>query len=190
MTNSLPIGSPSLPAHWTVHIIWLTGAWLSYALAGTQLCTFAFKLCFLFLMLSGWDSHSQVLSLFLIHFSLFPGLLAFSTAYLPHWCPSNTDCKFSPLLKLLSWPKHPPVSHSSLWDFFFFFSLSLWQDLRHMEISRPGIKLDLQLQPIPQLWQHHILASSGTYTWPSGDAGSLIYRVRPGIEPTSSQRQR
>ena len=123
MTNSLPIGSPSLPAHWTVHIIWLTGAWLSYALAGTQLCTFAFKLCFLFLMLSGWDSHSQVLSLFLIHFSLFPGLLAFSTAYLPHWCPSNTDCKFSPLLKLLSWPKHPPVSHSSLWDFFFFLSL-------------------------------------------------------------------
>ena len=36
-------------------------------------------------------------------------------------------------------------------DFFFFF---LHLHLQHMEVPRLGGELELQLQPIPQLWQH------------------------------------
>ena len=28
---------------------------------------------------------------------------------------------------------------------------------QHMEVPGPGIEPELQLQPMPQLWQHHIL---------------------------------
>ena len=40
------------------------------------------------------------------------------------------------------------------WNFFFsFFWLSPW----HVQVPRPGIESELQLQTAPQLWQHQIL---------------------------------
>ena len=41
-------------------------------------------------------------------------------------------------------------------------------------------------QPIPQPQQHKIQAASATYTIAHGNAGSLTYWARPGIEPASS----
>jgi len=38
--------------------------------------------------------------------------------------------------------------------FFFFF---FWLYLQHMEVPRPGIKSEMQLQATPQLQQHQIL---------------------------------
>ena len=69
---------------------------------------------------------------------------------------------------------------------FCFFFLQMY--LQHMEVPRPGVELELQLQPMPQLWQHLIHAVSVTCATACDNAASLIHRVRPGIKPTSSQR--
>ena len=42
-----------------------------------------------------------------------------------------------------------------------------------MEIPRHGVKLELQLEPVPQPQQHQIWAASVTYAAACGNAGSL-----------------
>ena len=51
-----------------------------------------------------------------------------------------------------------------------------------MEIPRLGLKLELQLQPMPQLRQHWIQTPSASYTAACGNPSSLTHWVRPGIE--------
>ena len=55
---------------------------------------------------------------------------------------------------------------------------------QHMEVSRLGVKSELQLTPQPQPRQ--IQAVSTTYTAAHGNADSLTHWARPGIEPASS----
>ena len=38
-------------------------------------------------------------------------------------------------------------------------------------VPGPGVKLELQLQPVPQPWQHWIPATSVTYAAACSDAG-------------------
>ena len=83
----------------------------------------------------------------------------------------------SPLLYLLTFMQ----------SIFFFFFLQL--HLQHMEVPRPGVELKLHLQPTPQPWQHQIGAMSVAYTAACSKARSQTYWARPGIEPTSSERQ-
>ena len=68
--------------------------------------------------------------------------------------------------------------------FFFFCFLGLYP--RDREISRLGIKLELQLPAVPQPQQCGIWATSATYTTAHGNAGSLTHRARAGIEPATS----
>ena len=70
-----------------------------------------------------------------------------------------------------------------LQSFLFFPFLRL--HLQHMEVPKIGVKLDLQLGPIPQPWQHWIRATSVTYAAACSNARSLIHWVRRGIESTS-----
>ena len=70
----------------------------------------------------------------------------------------------------------------------FFFSF-LWPYLRHMEVPRPGVKLELQLRPMLQPQQHQMWTTSETYAAAWASPGSLTHWARPGIKPTSSQRQ-
>ena len=72
--------------------------------------------------------------------------------------------------------------------FFFFFFLQ--PHLQHMEIPGLGVELRLQLRPTLQAWQHWIGASSAAYAAAWGNDGYLIHRMRPGIEPVFSKRQR
>ena len=44
-------------------------------------------------------------------------------------------------------------------------------------------------RPMPEPWQQWIQAASGTYATACGNARSLTHWVRPGIEPTSGERQ-
>ena len=59
-----------------------------------------------------------------------------------------------------------------------------------MEIPGQRVKLELQLRPMPQPQQHQIQATSTTYATACSNARSLTHWARPGIESTSSQRQR
>ena len=61
----------------------------------------------------------------------------------------------------------------------FFLGLAPW----HMDVPRLWVEGELQLQPTPQ--QCQIQATSVTYTT-CGNAQSLTYWGRPGMEPTSS----
>ena len=74
---------------------------------------------------------------------------------------------------------------------FFFFSPPpfLWPYLQHLEVPRPGVKLELQQRPTPQPSQFWIQGESATYVTDGSNAGSLTHQVRPGIEPASSCRQ-
>ena len=45
----------------------------------------------------------------------------------------------------------------------------------NMEVPRLGVKLELQLEPMPQPQQHHIQAVSLTVTTAQGNARSLTY---------------
>ena len=66
----------------------------------------------------------------------------------------------------------------------FFFSF-LRLHLRHRKVPRLGIKSELQLKSQPQ----RVQAASAIYTAACGNIGSLTYWAKPGVEPTSSQRQ-
>ena len=59
--------------------------------------------------------------------------------------------------------------------------------MRHMEVPRLGVQLELQL-PQQQPQPHRTQAESATYPTAHGNAGFLTHWARPGIEPTSSQR--
>ena len=72
-----------------------------------------------------------------------------------------------------------------IYTFFFF----LWPHLRHMEVPGLGVELELPFRPMPQTQEQQIWAVSVTYSATCGYAKSLTYWVRPGIEPTCSQRQ-
>ena len=52
-----------------------------------------------------------------------------------------------------------------------------------------GVKLEPQLGPTPQPRQHWIGATSVTHPTVCGNTRSLTHWARPGIKPTSSQRQ-
>ena len=56
-----------------------------------------------------------------------------------------------------------------------------------MEVPRLRVKLELQLGPFPQPWQHQIWAAFANYAALCINARSLIPWVRPGIELTSSR---
>ena len=56
-----------------------------------------------------------------------------------------------------------------------------------VEIPRLGIKLELQLWPIPWPQQFRIRAASATYTTAHSTTGSSMHWAGPGIEPSSSQ---
>ena len=73
--------------------------------------------------------------------------------------------------------------------FTYLFIYLLWLHLWLMEIPRPGVKLQLQLWPTPQPWQHRIQATFVTCAAACSNTRSLTPWVRPGIELTSSQRQ-
>ena len=71
----------------------------------------------------------------------------------------------------------------------FFFFLPFY--LQHMEVPRLAVESELQLRlrPTPQPQQHRIPATSVTHTIACGNARSLTHWARPGIKPSSSQRQ-
>ena len=63
----------------------------------------------------------------------------------------------------------------------------LGSHLRHMEIPRLGVQLELQLWPTPQPQpqQPGIQAASATHTTAQGNTGSPTHPARPGIKPAS-----
>ena len=58
---------------------------------------------------------------------------------------------------------------------FYFILFYLGPHLRHMEVPRLGVELELYSQPIPQPQQDGIQATSATYTTAHGNARSLTY---------------
>ena len=78
-------------------------------------------------------------------------------------------------------PKWPPSWTASL-PFFFFCFLGL--HLQHMEVSRLGVKLEIQL--LAYAIGTEIQAIYVTYTTAHGNTTSVTHWARPGIEPTSS----
>ena len=58
-----------------------------------------------------------------------------------------------------------------------------------MEIPQPGVKLELQVRPTPQPWQHQIWAPSASYAAVCGNTRSSTHWARSGIKPASSERQ-
>ena len=73
------------------------------------------------------------------------------------------------------------VKNKLLQLFVFIFFFSLWPHLWHMEV--PGLGSNWSCS---QCW---FQAASVTYATAYSNAGSLTHWERPGIEPTSSQRQ-
>ena len=69
---------------------------------------------------------------------------------------------------------------------FFFFLVFLGPNLQHMEVSRPGVKSELQLPAYAIVTATWIQARSVTYTTMHGNARSLIHWARPGIKLSSS----
>ena len=84
------------------------------------------------------------------------------------------------MAKLGQAPRHP-----SFFVFVFWFCL-LGLHLRHMEVPRLRVKLELYCRPTPQLQQCRIRAASTTYIKAHGNAKSLTHWARPRIEHTSS----
>ena len=57
-----------------------------------------------------------------------------------------------------------------------------------MEVPRLGVRLELQLRPMPQSQQHQIQAVSVINATAYGNTRSLTHWARLGIELTTSQR--
>ena len=55
-----------------------------------------------------------------------------------------------------------------------------------MEVTRLGVKSELQMPTTATVAAMWDLSWSVTYSTTRGNAGSLTHRARPGIEPTSS----
>ena len=72
---------------------------------------------------------------------------------------------------------------------FYFTLFYIYGIVCNMKFLRLGVKSELQLRPTPQLQQQQIWAASVRYTAAYGNAGFLIHRVRPWVEPATSQRQ-
>ena len=70
---------------------------------------------------------------------------------------------------------------------FYLFIFLFRATVGHMEVTRMGVKSELQLRPTPQSQQCRIQAVSTTYTAACGNAGFLTHWLRPGIKPTSSR---
>ena len=64
----------------------------------------------------------------------------------------------------------------------FLFFPFLWSHLQHMEVPGQGSNRSYSCQPTPQPQQCRNQAASVTYTAACGNAGSLTYWARPGIE--------
>ena len=73
--------------------------------------------------------------------------------------------------------------------FFCFLFFLLWLYLWHMEVPRLRVKSELQLCSTIPAQQYQIRVASATYAIDCSSARFLTHWVRPGIEPTSSQRQ-
>ena len=58
--------------------------------------------------------------------------------------------------------------------------------LRHREVPRLGVKLELQVPAYATTKQNQIWASSAAYTAACGNTEFLIYWARPGIKPAFS----
>ena len=70
----------------------------------------------------------------------------------------------------------------------FVFLVFLPPHLRHREVPRLGVKLELQRVPTPPSQQGQVRAASVTYPTACSNAGSLTHWARPGMELASSQR--
>ena len=70
--------------------------------------------------------------------------------------------------------------------FIFFFFCFLGPHLRHMDVPRLEVQLEIQLPASPQPRQGQIPAASGTYTAAHSNTRSLTHGARPGIEPATS----
>ena len=64
-----------------------------------------------------------------------------------------------------------------------FFFLFLWQHLRHMEVPRLGVKMELQLRPTPQLQPCQIQATSENYAAACSNSESLTPEGGQGLNP-------
>ena len=73
--------------------------------------------------------------------------------------------------------------HLLLPPLLFSLGLHMW----HMEVTRLGVELELQLPAYITDTQCWIRASSAAYTAACGNAGSLTHWARPGMEHTSSR---
>ena len=85
-------------------------------------------------------------------------------------------------------PHHGGMSTSLPPCLLFFFSFLRLQ-LQHVEVLQLGGLIRATAGPMSNWrysWQHQIQATSLTHAVASGNAGSLIHRARPGIEPPSS----
>ena len=74
------------------------------------------------------------------------------------------------------------VRVATLFFFFFFLGLYPW----HMEVTKLGVKLELQLPAYTTATATWIQAMSVAYTTAQGNARSLTHWVGLGIKPTSS----
>ena len=68
--------------------------------------------------------------------------------------------------------------------YYYFLQLHLW----HIKVPRLGVKLEMQMRPMPEPQQHGIQAASVTYIAACGNARSLTHWDKLGIEPMSSRK--
>ena len=71
------------------------------------------------------------------------------------------------------------------WSYLFIYLFGLGLHLRSMEISRPVVESELQQPAYATATATPDLSQSAVCTIAGGNAGSLTYLVRPGIEPAS-----
>ena len=95
-------------------------------------------------------------------------------------CPyTPSTCVSCPL-----WTLCFPIHSFFCLNFFFFFFLRAHS--QHMEVSRLGVKSELQLLAYTTAMQHQIWAISATYTTAHSNAGFLTCWARARIKPACS----
>ena len=72
---------------------------------------------------------------------------------------------------------------------FSFLFFSFHGHTHDMEVPRVGVELELQVRLMSQTQQHQIWTTSVTYTTSCRRTRFLTHWARPGIKPSSSQRQ-